>query len=306
MQQALEFQRQGRLAQAEKLYVEVLSLRPDYFEALHMLGLIKLNNGDPAGALQLMLGALKARPKSPEVLLNYSAVLNALGRHAEALASLDLVLSVKRRSVEALNNRGAILEQLGRDEEALQCVDRALAIKSDHTEALYNRGSVLRKLGRHEEALKSFDRVLAIRAGLCPRRTTIAALRWKPWTGATRRWRATIARSRSTPNFVEALNNRANALKEGRTRRPSPATSARWRSIRATPRCSTIAAMRWRNWAGTGKRWAQPWRAIAVKPHYANAQWNAVAAAAAARRFCRRLGAIRVALAARGKAQQGA
>src|SRR5664279_1763951 len=83
IQQALDFHRQGKLPMAEKLYSDVLAARPDYFEALHMLGLLKFQNGDPASALRLMLGALAARPKSPEVLINYSLVLDALGRRDE-------------------------------------------------------------------------------------------------------------------------------------------------------------------------------------------------------------------------------
>src|SRR5450432_3590613 len=97
IQQALDFHRQGKLPQAEKLYSDVLAVRPDYFEALHMLGLIKLQSGDLAGALRLMSGALQARPKSPEVLLNYGLVLNELGRYDEAFVTFGLVLSIKHR-----------------------------------------------------------------------------------------------------------------------------------------------------------------------------------------------------------------
>src|SRR5450432_2118279 len=109
IQQALDFHRQGKLPQAEKLYSEVLAVRPDYFEALHMLALIKLDRGDLAGALRPMSSALQARPNSPDVVLNYGIVLNALGRYEEALASFDHVLSIKKRSVEAHNNRGTVL-----------------------------------------------------------------------------------------------------------------------------------------------------------------------------------------------------
>ena len=42
-------QRQGKLPQADELYSQVLAVRPDYFEALHMLGLVKLQQGDPVG-----------------------------------------------------------------------------------------------------------------------------------------------------------------------------------------------------------------------------------------------------------------
>ena len=67
-----------------------------------MLALIKLERGELAVALRLMSAAFQARPKSPEVLVNYGLVLNGLGRNdRQALAVFDRVLSIKRRSVEA-------------------------------------------------------------------------------------------------------------------------------------------------------------------------------------------------------------
>jgi tetratricopeptide (TPR) repeat protein len=274
VQQALEFQRQGRLAQAEKLYVEVLGLRPDYFEALHMLGLIKLNNGDPAGALQLMLGALKARPKSPEVLLNYSVVLDALGRHAEALAALDLVLSVKRRSVEALNNRGAILEKLGLDSDALESLDRALAVKPNHADALYNRGSVLRKLGRHEEAVKSFDRALAIK----PQHVQAHNNRGASLEKLDRRDEAMASYDRAlaiAPDFVEAINNRANALQ--RMGRHADAVAGYERALEINPNYAEVLKNCSSSLAALGRHQealALSLRATALKPNFPDAQWN--------------------------------
>ena len=52
-QQALELHHQGRIAEAEPLYAAVLALRPEHFDALQMLGVIKLVRGDlAAGAAQ--------------------------------------------------------------------------------------------------------------------------------------------------------------------------------------------------------------------------------------------------------------
>jgi protein O-GlcNAc transferase len=92
VQQALELHHQGRIAEAERLYAAVLALRPDHFDALQMLGLIKLSRGDTVTALHLMTAAMQLRPKSPQVLLNHGLVLNALNLHEEALASFDLAL----------------------------------------------------------------------------------------------------------------------------------------------------------------------------------------------------------------------
>src|SRR6185312_14544720 len=275
VQQAFELQRRGKLPQAEKLYADVLSVRPDYFEALHMLAVIKLQSGDPVAALRLMIGALKARPKSPEVLFNYSLVLDALGQYDEALATLDVVLSIKRRFVEAHNNRGAILEKLGRDEEALESIDRALAVKSNHTDALYNRASVLRKLGRYEEALKSFDRVLAVK----PDHVKAHNNRGTALEQLGRREDALASYERALaldPNFVEAYNNRGNTLLK--LARHEEALACYERALTIEPFHVEVLNNRGNVLAELGRHrdaLATCLQAAAIKPNYVNAQWNA-------------------------------
>ena len=67
-QQALEFHHQGRIAEAEQLYSAVLNVRPEHFETLQMLGVIKLTRGDLPAALRYVGAALKQRPTSPQDL----------------------------------------------------------------------------------------------------------------------------------------------------------------------------------------------------------------------------------------------
>lgn len=160
--QALQFHERGHLAEAEKLYAAILAARPDHFDALQMMGLVKLAKGQAAEALHLMSAAMQAR-KSPQVLLNYGLVLNALKRHAEAVESFDQAIKLKSKYAEAHNNRGATLASMGQDEAALDSLRKAIAIKPDYVDAHYNLGSSLRKLTRYEEALKSFERTLALR-----------------------------------------------------------------------------------------------------------------------------------------------
>jgi tetratricopeptide (TPR) repeat protein len=274
IQQALDFHRQGKLPQAERLYSDVLAMRPDYFEALHMLGLLKLQSGDPAGALRLMTAALQARPKSPEVLINYSIVLDALGRREEALAAIDTVLSIKRRSVEAHNNRGAMLEKMGRDVEALEAIDRVLEIKPSHVDALYNRGSVLRKLGRDAEALKSFDRLLAIKPDYFKAHTNrgiaLDAL-GRPEDALASYDRALAI----APDFVEALNNRGNVLQK--LGRHQDAVTCYERALAINPDFPEVLNNRGRSLAYLGRHQealAHTSRAVALKPSYIDAQWN--------------------------------
>jgi protein O-GlcNAc transferase len=177
VQRGLDFHRQGRLVEAERNYVWVLAREADNFDALHLLGLVRVQQGNPTAAFDLMSRALRIRPNATEVLANLNGVLMALNRHQEALVNLDKMVDAHPADVNTLFNRGVALAAMGRDEEALSSYDRALRIRPDLLNALYNRASVLVGLGRYQEALASYEKTLSL-----------------------------------APRHVEALTNRANVL----------------------------------------------------------------------------------------------
>src|ERR1700719_1728683 len=114
---AVGCQEQGQWHEAETLYQRILKVRPRHFDALHLLGVLREQQGRSAEALGLIASALEA----------------ASGRAA------------------ARSNRGVALKTLERWDEALNSNDRALALKPDHVDALINRAHVLLKLRRFEE-----------------------------------------------------------------------------------------------------------------------------------------------------------
>jgi len=209
--QALKLHEQGRLAEAEPLYAAVLAVRPDHFDALQMMGLVKLAAGQPAEALRLVLAAMGTRKPSPQVLLNHGLILEALKRYPEAIESFDQAIKLKSKYAEAHNNRGATLTSLGRDEEALESCRKAIAIKPDYVEAHYNAGTALRALGRYDEALKSFDRALALQ----PRYFKAHNNRGAVLEAFNRFDEALACYDRAlaiSPDFTEARNNRGRVL----------------------------------------------------------------------------------------------
>lgn len=160
--QGLKLHEQGRLTEAGQFYAAVLAVRPDHFDALQMMALVKVAAGQPAEALRLMSMAMGARKPSPQILLNHGLILELLKRYQEAIESFDQAIKLKSKFAEAHNNRGAALTSLGRDEEAQGSCRKAIAIKPDYVEAHYNAGMALRALGRYDEALKNFDRALVL------------------------------------------------------------------------------------------------------------------------------------------------
>jgi tetratricopeptide (TPR) repeat protein len=164
-QQAVALQQQGKLAQAEPLYLRILELRTEHFDALHLLGTLRHQQGHHTEALELIRAALRIKPNDAFALSNFAVVLDELDRREEALAYFDKALAIKADDAETLYCRATTLGKLERDEEALTNYDRALSIRPDYVEALYNRGNLLKRLDRHREAVASYDRALAARPG---------------------------------------------------------------------------------------------------------------------------------------------
>ena len=158
---ALSLHQQGRLREAEKLYMRALKAAPGNFDALHLLGLINAQNGQMGEAYRLMSAALKINPNAPDVLINFANVLHGLKRDDEALASIDKALALRPDDPGALLHRGNTLIALNRPNEALPCFDAVLARSPGHRDALLSRGVARATLGHHGQALADFDTILA-------------------------------------------------------------------------------------------------------------------------------------------------
>ena len=61
----LEHQHQGRWDEAERIYREVLERQPDQPDALHLLGVLKAQTGQPSLAAALIARAIAQNPAAP-------------------------------------------------------------------------------------------------------------------------------------------------------------------------------------------------------------------------------------------------
>ncbi len=211
IRQAAALHQQGLLDRAEAIYRDVLKVAPDNFDALHLLGVLRQQQGRSAEALKLIAAALKRNSASADALSNYGVVLDALRRHEEAVAAFDKALALKPDKADALNNRGNALNKAGRREEALASFQAALALVPHDLDALVNKADALLALGRHAEALAAYDRALALKhdhlGALARRGNALFALERYPEALAS--YDAALA---IDPRLPGALNNRGYAL----------------------------------------------------------------------------------------------
>ncbi|MEZ5563493.1 MAG: tetratricopeptide repeat protein [Gammaproteobacteria bacterium] len=202
----------GQLEAAEPLYREVLARQADNGDALHLLGVLRYQQRDPAAAVPLIEAALKLIPGNIYAWVGLGLPLLKLGRFSEALDSFDQALTIKPDYAEALNKRGEALQALGRQKEALASYNRSLRYRPEHSETLNNRAVVLLQLGRPGEALTSIDQALAISpayiAALNNRATALIAL--KRHAEALSCCDQALA---IQPDVAEILNNRGVALR---------------------------------------------------------------------------------------------
>jgi len=159
--QALALHQAGRLAEAEKIYGQILKVQPNHFDSLHLVGVIYAQRGNHVESVRQIDLALKINPKAAYAHHNRGLALQELKRLDDALASYDKAIALKPDYAEAFNNRGLALRELKRLDQALASYDKAIALKPDYAEAFNYRGNALQALNRLDDALASYDKAIA-------------------------------------------------------------------------------------------------------------------------------------------------
>ncbi|MFZ9635809.1 MAG: tetratricopeptide repeat protein, partial [Alphaproteobacteria bacterium] len=76
-----------RLSEAQALYERVLRERPGHPGALHLMGVLDIQRGEPAAAVEKIRAAIAANPGAAPFHGNLGTALQALGRLDEAAAA---------------------------------------------------------------------------------------------------------------------------------------------------------------------------------------------------------------------------
>jgi len=160
LRQATELHHQGRLAEAEQAYAQILAGEPEHFTALHRLAIVALQQGRLDEALRRVEAALRVDANAVSALMNKGTILLALGRHDDALAVYGRVLFANPDQADAHFNVGNALMAAGRPADAAASFARVLSLRPGDIEALRRQAGALARAGRVEDALASLDRAI--------------------------------------------------------------------------------------------------------------------------------------------------
>lgn len=142
LQTAIRHHQAGRLPQAEALYREILAHDAACVDAIHYLGVIALQAGQSAAAVEWISRAAALAPNNAAVHSNLGEAYRHLGRIEEAVTSFQRALALQPDHLDALNNLGSARTAQGRLDEAISCFQHAL-VKQDSAQTRYNLAMAL-------------------------------------------------------------------------------------------------------------------------------------------------------------------
>lgn len=150
---AMDHHRNGRLADAERMYRQVLRWQPDNADAYHLFGLLAAQLDEFDDALALFARAIELDSKIPEFHANRGNVLRIKSMLDEAEAAFTCALSLRPDFPEALMNLATVRRNRGDPEGAEKLLRRSLELRPNWPAAQINLANLVLARGSFEEAM---------------------------------------------------------------------------------------------------------------------------------------------------------
>ncbi|MBK4718812.1 tetratricopeptide repeat protein [Azospirillum sp. YIM DDC1] len=150
---AFDLQREGRFAEADSVYGQILDAVPGHPPALHLRGLLLAQCGRLEEGCALVEQAIAEDGSQPDLHANHASLLEALGRFGAAAEALARAAALDPERVALLNNFA--VRRLAADDPAPaeQALRAAVDLRPGLADPRINRAQALDALGRTDEAL---------------------------------------------------------------------------------------------------------------------------------------------------------
>ena len=160
---AIILQNQGKFDEAERCCKKAIENKPDYFEAYNTIGIIfaKLNRFNEA--IINYKKAIELKPDYAQAYSNLGSSLRDLRKLNEAKLSYKKAIELNPNIAEFHYNLGIILKDLEKLDEALASYKKAIELNPNIAEFHYNLGTILKNLGKSEEAEISLNKAIEIK-----------------------------------------------------------------------------------------------------------------------------------------------
>ncbi len=162
LQRATELHRAGDLAEARRLYEQILAADPLHTLALFRSGLLALQSGDADLALTRMQQAAAAAPGEVRYHFGLGQALQAVQRWHDAAQAFQSALALEPDFVEALQGLGVSLQRDGHPALAADAYRRALQLRPGDAAVIANLGTALREIGELADAIGHLQKAVEL------------------------------------------------------------------------------------------------------------------------------------------------
>ncbi len=152
----------GRLAEAERVYREILAADARNPDALHLMGVLALQVNKPAVAVDLIGQAIRINPRNAVYFSNLGSALRRLGRLDESIAACREAIRLDRNFADGFNNLANALLDRQFHGEAAEALTRLIALRPQAVEQRLMLATALMKANRPEEAVETLNALLRI------------------------------------------------------------------------------------------------------------------------------------------------
>jgi len=161
LRQALDHHHAGRLAEASRLYQEILEATPDDIDVLYLLATLAYQAGQPSHTVELSRRALAVAPEQARLHHLMGLGERALGNAENAEAAFRQAIALEADHARALAVLGQMLKSSARVEEAAALLQRAAVLLPEDADLDCDLGDTLQTLGRFDDAAAAYQRGLA-------------------------------------------------------------------------------------------------------------------------------------------------
>ena len=162
---ATKHHQHGRLAEAERIYVRILTKNPRQPDALHRLGILATRKGEAEVAVELLSRAVLLKPNVAEFYDDLGDALAALGRYDEAIAACRKAITLDKRLFRAYFHLGHLQGLTRRFDEAIASFQGALRINPNDAEMHNLLGFWYFSSHKLDEAFAEFNEAARLRPG---------------------------------------------------------------------------------------------------------------------------------------------
>jgi len=154
------YQKSGRRAEAEKLYLDGLAADPTNRDLRNNLATLYVQSGRLDEARPIFAQLLAEGARDRDILLNTGLMLAAASQPADAVKAFDAVLKIDAADSVARFHRAAALLALGRRDEALADYEFAIVADPNNAAARAELAVLLLEDGRDADAVEQLEAAL--------------------------------------------------------------------------------------------------------------------------------------------------